>query len=297
MGNNVKSFNEHRIIQISNDLIKYIDGAVADGMTAYEVESSIWDKILKIGRTGLQCFFDKTGHGDLGESVELPDGKILLRLKEKAEREYTTVFGKYTLTRAVYGTTEKQSIEFVPVDTRLRLPEGKFSSLLQDWDQSFAIENSFGHTNEVIKKILKFEQTVDSLERMNQKMSIDVDEFRDDKKIPDYNTEGDIIVVTADGKGIPMKKEVNEKPIANHKKKGEKLNKKQMAIVGGVYTINPHIRTPEDIIESLFSTSKDKDDKYKNDRPRACNKSIYASLSYEENEEIVDAGEKIFANQ
>ncbi|MBF0316287.1 MAG: hypothetical protein HQK52_22910 [Oligoflexia bacterium] len=98
MSQNVKSFNEYRVIQITNDLLKYVNNAACNAVTAHEVEVGLWDRILEIRRTGLQCFFDKVGTGDLGESVELPHGRVIVRIEEKSEREYKTVFGKFTLT-------------------------------------------------------------------------------------------------------------------------------------------------------------------------------------------------------
>ena len=37
-----------------------------------------------------------------------------------------------------------------------------------------------------------------------------------------------------------------------HRKKGEKANKKQMACIGCVYTVEPLNRTPEELVKILF---------------------------------------------
>jgi hypothetical protein len=54
----------------------------------------------------------------------------------------------------VYGTRESQPIEFVPLDARLGLPAGKFSSLLPDWDQALVVENPYQQVNHVLSRIL-----------------------------------------------------------------------------------------------------------------------------------------------
>jgi len=287
----VELINDVKLENSLGDLKSFIKKSAQDGNSAHDVESGIWKLVLNMGRQALGSFFDFCGTGDLGEEIETATGKLQL-IGKNVERVYTTVFGEMKIRRATYGTRAKQKIEFVPLDTRLRLPDGRFSYLLQDWDQSFAIENSFNHSREIIKKILNVNQSVDSLERMNQKMSLDVKKFREEKKMPDDRDEGKLLVVSADGKGVPMKKETLEKKIESHQKKGIKKNKKQMAIIGAAYTIDPLVRTPEDVISSLFSTKKvvGKD----GDRPRSKNKHIYGSLSYEENGLTVNAEEKIF---
>ena len=52
---------------------------------------------------------------------------------------------------------------------------------------------------------------------------------------PPEADEGPILVVTADGKGVPMRRPPQEGPKPHHRRtKGEKANKKQMACVGAV---------------------------------------------------------------
>ena len=70
-----------------------------------------------------------------------------------------------------YGTREGQKIQYVPLDARVRFPEAKFSYLLQDWDQSFAMDLPFDQVNGTVSKILGFKQSVNSLERTDRKLS------------------------------------------------------------------------------------------------------------------------------
>lgn len=62
---------------------------------------------------------------------------------------------------------------------------------------------------------------------------------------------GPILVGSIDCKGIPMvKPEPARKPV--RRGKGEKGNKKKMATVAAVLTQRPRLRTPEDVVKSLF---------------------------------------------
>ena len=50
------------------------------------------------------------------------------------------MYGEYLLDRVVYGIRERQKNAYVPLDERLQLPASKCSYLLQDWNQSLAVE-------------------------------------------------------------------------------------------------------------------------------------------------------------
>jgi hypothetical protein len=208
----------------------------------------------------LGLFFSLCGDADQGERLILPNGEEVRPLKDLHKREYFSVFGLFELYRAAYGTREKQKIQWVSLDARLSFPESKFSYLLQDWDQDRAVDGPFDPMNEVIRKILGFHQSVNNLERTNRKMSESVAAFWARETAPAAEEEGALMVVQADGKGVVMRAEANTEdkpsvpvPHSVEKKKTEaKGGKKKMALVGAAYTVDPFIRTPEQVLEALF---------------------------------------------
>lgn len=71
------------------------------------------------------------------------------------------------------------------------------------------------------------------------------------KPAPKPAEEAEILVVQADGKGVPMVLE--EQPEAQVRLgKGQKRGRKKEALVTSVYTIAPHIRTPQAVVDSFF---------------------------------------------
>ena len=94
------------------------------------------------------------GDGDVGETVEMPDGRELRRLHEPHRRTYRSIFGPFTLSRYVYGTREGQRIDFVPLDARLELPESEYSYVLQDWAGTLWVEHAFARTAQTLETIL-----------------------------------------------------------------------------------------------------------------------------------------------
>src|SRR5205807_9869356 len=130
-------------------------------------------------RRSLAAFFDACGTGDLGATLTLPDGRDVQRLEQRHTRRYVSIFGEFRLARTVYGSREGQALEFVPLDNRLQLPASVYSYLLQDWDQSLAMEQAFAQVNQTIQRMLHLRQAVDSLEGMNRQMAREVGCFRE----------------------------------------------------------------------------------------------------------------------
>lgn len=174
------------------------------------------------------------------------------RSEEQHQRRLLTVFGEFVVSRWVYARREKAKAELIPTDQRLQLPASEVSYLLQEWDQLLGVEQAFGQVREVIKTILRVPQSVDTLERTNQQMAEAAPVFRESQAAVDLAKEGELLVVTEDNKGIPMVRPVVEKPAGAHRTKGKKANKKQMACIGCVYSVDRHTRTPEELVATLF---------------------------------------------
>ena len=286
--------NLEELAGMADDLATFVQQAAVEGTAAHEVEKGVWQRILAMGRQATGHFLQMQGDGDVGETVEMPDGKELRRLPEPHRRTYHSIFGPFTLSRFVYGSREGQRIDFVPLDARLQLPETEYSYVLQDWAGTLCVEHAFGRTAQTLQAILGLSLPVDSLERMSRKMGESVESFRASLKKPPVKEEGEILVVTADGKGIPMRRPADQRPVGARRKKGEKANKKQMATIGCVYTVDPKHRTPEDVVEALFRErpARRPDD---SSEPVARHKRVWSSLTYEEGDTHVDAETEVFA--
>jgi len=203
--------NKKILMDESKKLADYILEQAQQGTAIHTVEQGIWDKLLKMGEQALGQFLALQGDGDIGEQVELGSGRVVKRLPVQQTRIYRSIFGIYNLERTVYGTREGQKIEFVPLDNRLQLPETRFSYLLQDWNQQLSVENPFNQVNKVLDRILQFKQPVDSIERMAYQGAKTVEDFRNSLPKIKPDEEHDIIVATADGKGVPVVTKVTEK--------------------------------------------------------------------------------------
>ena len=163
----------------------------------------------------------------------------------------------------------------MPLDNRLQLPESDFSYLLQDWDQSLCVEQAFGQAGKTVARILGLTQSVDSLEHMNQEMAELATTFVLNQPTP--AEEGEVVVLSADQKGIVMRRPADAPAPKAHRTKGDKASRKRMATVGTVYSVDRYRRTPEEVVAALFHEGTEP-----STRPQPQHKEVWASLPREE---------------
>ena len=282
-----------------DELGRYVAGAARQGAAAHAVERHLFREVLALGGRMFGWFLTLVGPGDLGETVELPGqtlpgqtlpGQTVRRLPGQPPRRLATVFGEFTLPRCVYGTRPGQKIELAPTDQRLQLPEGEVSYLLQDWEQMLGVEHAFAKVGQTLEAILGLGQSVDTLEEGSRRLAEAAGPFRERQPAPDPEAEGSILVVSEDNKGVPMVRPVGSAPAGAHRKKGEKANKKRMACIGCVYTVEPHVRTPEELIAVLFRDPGRKPQ----GPPRAIQKRYWAELTREVAGKVVRGQDRVF---
>jgi hypothetical protein len=274
--------NPQLLHDLAGELLAYVRTAAAQGTAVHDVERGIWQRVLQVGRTTLGHFFALQGSGDLGDTVPGPAGQTWERLPQLHSRRYLSIFGEFALARTVYGSREGQRIEFVPLDNRLQLPESVFSYVLQDWDQGLCVEQAFGQAQTTVARLLNLKQSVDSLEQMNVQMAEQVTGFRENRPQPDPATEGPILVTSGDGKGIVMRRSADDPAPAAHRSKGQKASHKRMATVGTAYTVDRYVRTPEEVVATLF-----RDGAKPPPRPQPAHKRVWASLPQEDQDGIL----------
>jgi hypothetical protein len=125
-----------------------------------------------------------------------------------------------------------------------------------------------------VARMLGLKQPVASLEQMNRDLAEETEPYLITRPMPPVAEEGEIVVASADGKGIVMRRDPEDPAPPAHRTKGEKASQKRMATVGTVYTVDRYRRTPEQVVAALFHD----DPKSSKDRPRPCHKQVWASL-------------------
>ncbi len=174
--------------------------------------------------------------------------QILLLIKARRQTSYFSVFGKIKFRRPYFHTTGKAGI--CPLNAELSLPPNCYSYLLVDWANCCAVNEACDESINIIDRILGIKLSKQALESGVDMNASEVDRFYEQKPNPLPKDEGEIMVVQADGKGVPMKREEDSVKSARLGK-GEKRGQKKEAVVTAIYTIEPHKRTPEDVLYAL----------------------------------------------
>jgi len=259
--------------QLMAQLEQLMESSAADSRRIDLVERELFAGLLKLGLELLSAFVKAEGDGDVGPTVQ-HDDKSLRRSQQPAARRYVSIFGELQIKRFVYSQRAKQR-EHVPLDARLGLPAGDFSYVLEDWLQRLCVREAFAEACGSLADLLGAKVSVRAAEQMSQAMSQSVKSFVSQQPPPPAKEEGEILVATFDGKGVPMRRPVEERVRGGtRRKKGEKANKKQMACVAGVYSIAPFPRTADDVVNEVRRNDR------RPDRPQPRHKHLWAEMTH-----------------
>src|SRR3954464_13137315 len=188
------------------DLIAFVRQATQDQQRLDQVERGLFTHLLQLGLSLLTAFVAAAGDGDVGDTTTTADGTPCRRLPQPHQRTYRSLFGTLPICRFVYGSREGQKIEHVPLDAVLGLPEGEFSYVLEDWTQRLCLKGAFAEAAQSLHDLLGLRHGVRSLEHMSQAVADSAAAFADSRPTPPADEEGELLVFTADGKGVPMRR-------------------------------------------------------------------------------------------
>lgn len=262
------------------EMVAEIDGVVqraaAEGMSLREFERGIFDRVLKMGRAATEQFLALQGDGDLGETVRDEEGRTLFRSEEPAKRPLRTIFGEHQFEAYVYRRRKHPNTPIVlrPVDERLGIEPDRYSPLLQEFTMLFSVEQAFDTAGEAFEAIFRQKLSVDTLEKVSRRMGTQAGEFLDELEVPPADEEGELLVQTADGKGVPMVRE-DAARLKSFEEKPQRPGSRRMATLAGVYSVDRFIRTPEQIVEALFR-DEPQSAAEREPRPEPCHKRVIA---------------------
>ena len=209
----------------------------------------------ELQRLLLQTHIQQRGYGAVGPALRVKGdiGPSLYSHRRLHTRRLKTIFGSVEITRMSYSRPGAASIH--PLDEALQLPARSFSYEVQKRMVKAAVQGTFRETRERIAEITGAPVPTRSIEEVIQDAAQDFDAFYAERAPEPWTTTGPILVAAVDGKGIPM-----IKPGGAQRRvrltKGQKANRKRMATVAAVFTRAPWIRTPQQVVESLFDTDR-----------------------------------------
>ena len=275
------------LLDLAQQLQQFVQQSAQHGKSLYETEKSILATVLRMGHLATDTFLQLQGDGDLGQTIQTDDGQTLSRCPQPVDRPLRTVFGEHTFAAYVYSPGSKKKITLRPIDARLQLSEKKGSYLWEEFSQYFCVEQAFGQAADALKTVLGQNIPVDTLERTNQRLGDQAADFLSSLATPPASEEGELLVATADGKGVPLIREQTE-ATAVHGPKPSRPNNRRMATLACVYSVDRHVRTAEDLVAALFRDERPSPQE-KASRPRPCHKRMTACFPIVLDEDTPDA--------
>lgn len=271
-------------------LVDELRSEKAQRMTHSEIESLICERGNELMRRLLQGYLDSLGAGPATAAVRNQDG---VELKHRVEegRNLESVFGTVRIVRE--GCRQGEVPAVYPLDARLNLPARKYSLGVERKSALEALKSSF---SEAIRTVTEYTGACvprRQLEEIAVRAAADFDAFYAHQPVVPPEQTGPLLALSVDGKGIVMRtedlREATRKAAEQREHKltarlssGEKRNCKRMAEVAAVYTIQPHLRKPEDIISKLRPAGG------KRVAPKPENKRVWASVEKDAEDVIAE---------
>jgi hypothetical protein len=277
------TFNSHEIIQDVRaefeQLLDFVAGEQARTSKADKIERGLFKMLLKLGAKLLQLFFTMRSELCSRQAVQSKNGQALPYHRD-TERVYFSIFHKVFIKRPYFY---KQGVgAHIPLDAELGLGDNSYSDLLRETTEYLAVYHVYGGPNaDFMERLFGFSLSTRALQQNVAEDSESIEAYYAQKPPPSPESEAEILVIQADGKGIPMVLEEDAVPEAPVRLgKGQKHGHKKEAIVTAIYTIPAAPRTPSEVIASFFQENQPKTRSKKDARPK--NKSIWATLDGKE---------------
>lgn len=292
----------------SNEQFEALKGRLQSAETASMTHAQIENLIERDGREVMRRLMQdhltlrarQEREGRLSIPVEGADG-VSRTHHRQSRRGLMTIFGPVQVPRIAYGARHAPSLH--PLDAALNLPPELFSHGVGRRVAEEAAKTSFDETLASVQATTGAEIAKRQVEQLAVRAAADFDAFYESRtpaRAAEVAATGPILVTSVDGKGVVMRKadlreatrkaaEARTHKLDKRLSKGEKKNAKRMATVATVYTIEPFVRSPEQIVGELRGTL-DASEKVR--RPRPQDKRVWASLVKEPKEVIEQAFEE-----
>lgn len=267
-------------------------------LTHAQLESYVVERTREIARDVVQ------GHLDLRAIAEEPvrvtgsDG-IERKQHRAASKRLRLLVGDVTVQRLLYQACGVEGL--APQDGALSLARDCFSMGVRFRVVEEAVRGSFDEVVERLESTTGAHVAKRQAEQLILAAAVDFEEFYSTQPWQEESQE-QLLILTFDGAGIIMRLEglreqtrqkaeqdaMQPKVWPDHLKAGEKANRKRMAEVASVYSVEPYIRTADDIISDMASIRLVRPEK-PTKRPRPVNKRVWASVE-REMAEVIDEG-------
>jgi len=245
-----------------------------------ELERYVKEQGREIERRMLQAHLDLRAARERPVDVRDADGVRRTACRESS-RVLLTIVGEVVVRRWAYEAKGVATLH--PADAALNLPTERYSFGVRRLVAEEACKGSFDEVLEQTKKIVGVAVPKRQTEALTMQAAQDFSAFYATRAVEAEDTTA-LLVFGFDAKGVVMRHEdlregtkkaaeKSQRKLQTRLTRGEKRNRKRMAQVATIYTIDPWVRTPMDILHDLQPVRD-----MATRRPRPMNKRVWASL-------------------
>jgi hypothetical protein len=234
-------------------MLEFVTGEEARTATADHIERGLFKMVLSLGAKMLQLFFVMRTQASSRQTIQTKTGQELPYHRDTA-REYFSIFGKVSLERPYFY--KKGVGGQIPLDAELSLGTTCYSDLLREVSEYLGVYTVYGKTSDILERVLELNLSTRALQQNIAEDAAEVEAYYAQKPPPSPADEAEILVIQADGKGVPMILDEPTEPSVRLGK-GQKRGRKKEAIVTSVYTIEASPRTAEEVVASFFELSQE----------------------------------------
>ncbi|MFN8521412.1 MAG: ISKra4 family transposase [Chloroflexota bacterium] len=233
-------------------LLGIVTGPASERQSAGEVELALFRRLLRLGAMLLGLFFAARGAERPAGPVVSEDGTEL-RYHDRRRTSYFSIFGKLRIWRHAFTAPGQPVV--CPLDAALGLPARCYSDVLREWATYGATDGAYRESQTMLERVLGLRLSVQAIETAMAEDAADVAAFLAEPRAASPEPPGRLLVVQADGKGVPMVPAETGAPVGQRevrRKRGQPRGIMREAIVTAVYTLDPTPRRPADVLASLL---------------------------------------------
>ncbi len=232
----------------------YVVGAVGQE-AIHEVEKHLFRQLQQLGRGLLEAFVAHSGTGYEAGNPPVSEEGVAMEYKETPESPYVSIFGEIRIARAAYAHPTGGRV--YPLDAQLNLPDHKYSYLLLKWLQASSADQDDRKAVDHFNELFDFSFFPDLPQRQGRPVAAYVESFYEQVDPPSPNQEGSHIALSADCKGVRIRRsereDTSDEPVPKARRgKGEKPGLKKDAVVVTDFSFAPHARAPEELVKGLL---------------------------------------------
>jgi len=173
----------------------------AQRVSADMMERRLLQQLLALGRSLFALFLATRAAATVGRSHDGPDG-VERPYHDDRTRPYVSIFGRVVFARPYFW--RKGVGGTVPVDALLSLPATTCSDLVRETAEEMGVEEAYHKGLRVLRRLLGLELSTRMLQEQVTEDAPEVEAFYAQVGSPPEEEEEAILVLQADGKGVPI---------------------------------------------------------------------------------------------